>query len=89
MSNAYDEIEVRVPIVSSLPTFAQSVILHDRPELYLGSRDHDRKVSVAVGGGHARLYLLPEEAEALSKALDEWKTRRAALRCNDGGEARS
>ena len=86
MTNAYGEIEVRVPVVSSLPTFARNVILRDRPELYLGPRGHDRKVYVAVGGGHARLYLLPEEAEALSNALDEWKSRRAALRCVGGRE---
>jgi hypothetical protein len=89
MTNVYDEIEVRVPVVSTLPTFARNVIVRDRPELYLGPRGHDRQVYVAVGGGHSRLYLLPEEAEALSTALDEWQTRRAALRCVDGGEARS
>ena len=81
MSDAYDEIEVRVPVVSALPTYATNVIVRDRPELYFGERGQDRKVYVAVGGGHSRLYLFPEEAEALAKALDEWKTRRAALRC--------
>jgi hypothetical protein len=88
VSNAYDEIEVRTPVVSALPTDAKNVIIRDRPETYLGPRGLDRKVYVGVGGGHSRLYLFAEEAEALSTALDEWKARRAALRCAARAEER-
>jgi hypothetical protein len=86
VTDAYDEIEIRVPVVSPLPTCAKNVIVRDRPEHYMGERGHDRKVYVGVGGGHSRLYLFPEEAEALSKALDQWKARRATLRCTARAE---
>jgi hypothetical protein len=89
MSNAYDEFEVRVPVVSTLPTNAKSAIVRDRPETYIGPRGADRSIYVAIGGGHSRLYLVPEEAEALSTALDEWQARRAALRSAARAEGRS
>jgi hypothetical protein len=87
MSNAYDEFEVRVPVISALPTASRNVVIRDRSEVYMGPRGVDRSLHVSVGSG-GRLYLVPEEAEALSTALDEWKARRAALRCAARAEGR-
>ena len=80
MSDAYDEIAVRVPVVTAGSVPARTVILRDRPEIYMGPDGHDREVFVAIGRGQHPLYLLPEEAEALAAALEGWRARRAALR---------
>jgi len=79
MSSLYDEFEVRVPVASTPAVTSGSVTIRDRPEHYLGPRGHDRSVLIAVGG-HPRLYLVSDEAEALHTALERWRERRAVLR---------
>ncbi len=87
MRNNYDAFEVRVPVGADQPTYARNAIVRDRPETYMAPRGLDRLIYIAIGSGHSRLYLVPEEAEALAEALEQWKARRAALRCAETAES--